>query len=139
MPKALKSCPKSNKSPNLVTLVRGDAFILMTPMRLGEDRVLRFAIYFELSREVTQKIGKNSSPVLWSLLWNFFWRKSRFPNKLRCWKSLFWTAWPDLCEILPIWQNVKSLWLFLRVYLVFGKILIILGNFLMLLGKFMLL
>ena len=36
----------------------GDAFILMTPMRLGEDRVLRFAIYFELSREVTQKIGK---------------------------------------------------------------------------------
>ena len=49
---------KANKSPNLVTLVRGDAFILMTPMRLGEDRVLRFAIYFELSREVTQKIGK---------------------------------------------------------------------------------
>ena len=27
------------------------------------------------------------------------------------------------CEILPLWQNVKSLWPFLRVNLIFGKVL----------------
>ena len=49
---------------------------------------------------------------------------------------LFNTSVTRFGEISPLWQNFKSLWLFLRVYFVLGKILNPTGHIFRILGKF---
>ena len=145
MPKALKTCPKSNKSPNLVTLepssvrclsVRADAkfevsisswFLLVPSLPSPIKFCIVFAFignwktgpFFTISLSLSVGISLPSC--------------SRFV-RLYCFVSCVHYLWfYDLLSVTrfgEIWLNLNSLWaIFWIAYLVFGIVLYHLWHF----------
>ena len=95
LPKALKSCPKSKKSPNLVTL-----------------SVISFSIYFTISDLIKAMIIDREKALWWAgdVTW------------LSCVDCSMWSVWPDVhmdksdpifpqsCPIISFYLKSRSNW-----------------------------